>query len=937
MVGRDDELARLLEAFDRAAAGEAQVALVTGEAGIGKTRLVREFVSRLPEDTLVAFGHAVPMSGEAIPYGVAADLLRSLVREVETKRVTDILGDRIVALAPLVPRLGDGTERPIDRLALFAATQDLLADLGSEREVVLVVEDGHWIDDGSLDLLAFWARTLIRGRLMFVTTMRGTDLTPERLSRIDDLRRSFVDVSLTSLTDDDIAAQVRSVRPDADPAEISDVQRLSQGVPLFVEELAEHSEGARSTTVRAYLAARLHSLDGQHARMLEVAAHEPRPFSAQDLAVVAGVDPGSAETAIDAAANSRLLEPAGPRWRFRHELLRLAAVEATTPSGRVAAHRAWAGHLGDSSLADDLVAAADHQEALGVSPEYLAARIRAAEAVWRRGDNAAGRTQWLQALDAVCQLPPTDHGDELDLIMGALGCVAVTWQDVRDKILDRAPAPPDSLRAWQLRLMRYAASVWGERVESSTPTPEELRRAHARLERESPSLLAYTTAFSLLQCLWILRDYDGMRAMIPVAEALSLGLPEQFTHASVAAAEWRMITLVGLEAEPARRTLVEENLRACEGLDTRSRVWALVTAASELANEGDFRGVMRHVDLGLSLVPDVDVDPFWYLVAIRASNASLVLGDWERVLELGTVVASAGDRAHRRELIWHAGLVHAHRGDPAALETARWLREDMAAARPAPYDVADVLEAEMLVPHDPARARELVARHVGRPESTLFDPTNGPWEGPSWGFAAMLAWRGGSTDQAYCDRVDRDSDEGLAGSSLGVAWRREVEAHLARACHRDSVEQWQEVVVRWDEMGASYQAAQDRLRIAELLLPAGDRGTAAEALGSALTAAEALGARPLADEVRALAARARLVLPGHEPAEGETGPLTAREHEVLQLLVQGMTNDQIGSALFMSPRTASVHVSHILQKLGAANRTEVAAVAHRRGLVTGEG
>ena len=67
---------------------------------------------------------------------------------------------------------------------------------------------------------------------------------------------------------------------------------------------------------------------------------------------------------------------------------------------------------------------------------------------------------------------------------------------------------------------------------------------------------------------------------------------------------------------------------------------------------------------------------------------------------------------------------------------------------------------------------------------------------------------------------------------------------------------------------------------------------------------------------------------------GDTGPLTAREYEVHQLLVQGMTNGQIGSALFMSPRTASVHVSHILQKLGAANRTEVAVVAHRRGLVT---
>jgi DNA-binding NarL/FixJ family response regulator len=96
-----------------------------------------------------------------------------------------------------------------------------------------------------------------------------------------------------------------------------------------------------------------------------------------------------------------------------------------------------------------------------------------------------------------------------------------------------------------------------------------------------------------------------------------------------------------------------------------------------------------------------------------------------------------------------------------------------------------------------------------------------------------------------------------------------------------------------------------------------------------------LGARPLADEIRALAARARLRLPGSEPVAGVVnGGLTARELDVLQLLVDGRTNEQIGAALFMSPKTASVHVSHILQKLGAANRTEVATLAHRRGLIS---
>jgi len=855
MVGRDAELSSLLEAFERAGSGEAQVVVVTGEAGIGKTRLVREFVARLPEDAVVAFGHAVPLSGQPIPYGLAADLLRSVVRAVHPKAVENILGVQTKVLAPLVPRLGDGQGRPVDRLALFAASQDLFADLASEGSLVLVLEDAHWADEPSLDLLAFWARTLVAGQLLLLTTLRETDLTPARLERIDGMRRGALAVSLTSLQNDDIAAQVRSVHPTADSAEIAEVQRLSQGVPLFVEELVHNADGARSTTVRAHLAARLRSLDDQDARLLEVAAHEPRPFSSQDLSIVAGVARTSADSAIDAASTARLLEPAGTRWRFRHELLRLAAVESTPPSAQRAAHRAWARHLGESALADDLAAAADHEEALGVSPASLAARIRAAEAVWSGGANSEARAHWLQALTAVRRLPSPAHDDELDHILGALGCVRVTWEDVRDEILDRVTAPSGSLRAWHLRLMRYPASIWGEGVESSTPTSDELLRARRRLEGEAPSFLAYTTAFNLLQCLWLLEDFDGMRATIPVAEQLARGLPDQFTQVSVASAEWRLFTLVGLDQEPARRALVEENLRACESLDTRSRVWAHTTAASELMSEGDFRGVMRHVDVGFSLVPAPEVDDFWYLVAAHAAHASIMLGDWDTVLRLAVATATARDPGYRRSFAWLAGLVQARQGSPEAVTTAQRLRDDMDTAWPAPHDMADAIEAETLLRRDPARARGLVARHIGRPASMLFDPSNGPRMGEAWALAAMLAWRDPWADEQYRADVERESTLGLEGSSAGLAWRREIAAHLARAERRDTLDQWQAVVRGWDDAGVPYYSAQARLRVSELLVAQHELEDAAEVLAHALTTAESLGAGPMADEMRSFAVR----------------------------------------------------------------------------------
>ena len=166
-------------------------------------------------------------------------------------------------------------------------------------------------------------------------------------------------------------------------------------------------------------------------------------------------------------------------------------------------------------------------------------------------------------------------------------------------------------------------------------------------------------------------------------------------------------------------------------------------------------------------------------------------------------------------------------------------------------------------------------------------------------------------------------------------WCAEILAHLRRAEGGDDPDMWREIVDGWDRAGAPYLAARSRTRMAEALLVGDRRTEAAAALGPALSVAEALEARPLADEIRTLASRARLRLPGDDPVmPGATGPLTVREHEVLQLLVEGKTNDQIGAALFISPRTASVHVSHILAKLGAANRTEVTAVAHRLGLVS---
>ncbi|HEX4471574.1 MAG TPA: AAA family ATPase [Nocardioides sp.] len=938
MVGRSVELSLLLEAFERSTQGSAQVAVVTGEAGIGKTRLVRELVDRLPGNTVLAWGHAVPLAGDELPYGVAGDLLRSLVREVDVEVVREALGAGARALGPLVPRLVEDADAALDRLALFTASQELLVDVSARTPVVLVVEDAHWADTSSLDLIRFWARTVTRGSIFVVVTSREaqTDGLAEVLS---DLRRlpHATSVELRTLSEEALDSHIRLLDPEVGHTRLAEIRRLSEGIPLYVEELvaAGQGPGAAVSSVRADLSARLRTLPEDVAALLRLAALHRGPFSTSSLASVSGSDSDQVATAIDIGVSAQLLEEVGGVWQFHHELLRLAALESMAPSARDRGHQAWADVLAGSRRAVDLISAADHLETLGASMEALEARMAAAQAVWNLGTSMEAANQWRKALVLARQLPRDESAREHDDILGAWALAGGTWIDVRELVLrDEAPVEPGSLRGLYYRLARYPASIWSLGDHCEAPTLEEYREALSRLHEEQPSLLAYVTGVVVLQGMWLQERFDAFPETIQVVAELAETLPDRYTNARVALAEFRLIGMVGEEQDAARRKLVEENVRDSVDRDVHSRVWAHTTAAYELTRQGDLTGALVHVHQCYQLIPSPEADRLWSIASEHGSGIALMTGDWDEVLRLAADPLAGPDRYHQWARKWRAGLVQAWRDQEVSLSTAEELRGDMDAVESPPHDFPDVVEAAFLAAREPARARALVAWHLSRPDRTLiFDPSNGPPFGDAWALAAELAWRDPTSDEDYRSRVRRGAQDAAQATTLGGLWVREVEAHLARASGEDSSDAWQRAVAGWDDLPAPYRSAGCRLRWAEVLLGEDERERAEVLLDSALTSAEALRARPLGDEIRSLAGRARLRLPGHTPERTGMGPLTAREQEVLELLVQGKTNDQIGSALFMSPRTASVHVSHILAKLGASNRTEVAAIAHRLGLI----
>ena len=168
---------------------------------------------------------------------------------------------------------------------------------------------------------------------------------------------------------------------------------------------------------------------------------------------------------------------------------------------------------------------------------------------------------------------------------------------------------------------------------------------------------------------------------------------------------------------------------------------------------------------------------------------------------------------------------------------------------------------------------------------------------------------------------------------LGTAWKSEVACRLADRQKEPDCSAWAAVVAAWRAVGHVYYRAIAQVSYAESLMRVGDRDAAATEISEGLATAESLGALPLAQQFRKLARSARIKLQAEEPnpAASPVAYLTSREREVLGLVALGRTNAQIATELFMSPKTASVHVSRIIAKLGVSNRTEAASYAHRHG------
>ncbi|WP_277211966.1 ATP-binding protein [Isoptericola croceus] len=972
LIAREQQVAEFRRSFGRAADGEPGVLLVGGDAGVGKTRLVTHLAATAAgAGGRVVVAHCVDLGEIGIPYLPFTEALGHIQRRAGKDGddvaacVAELVAER-PALARLLDPAGPRTaqdDQHAERLPLLDGVASALAAAGRPgAPLVLVIEDLHWADPSTRDVLRFLVTRLRAENLLLVLTYRSDDvdrrhpLRPllaelHRSERVDHLElEPFTAGELRDFT----TALNDGPLPEGDFAE---VQRRSEGNAFFAEELvaAGLATGTLPWSLADVLHARMQDLEPgvqQLVRLASVAGRQVR----EDLLRAAAertpelTDPAATATALRDAVAHQVLAVEGPHLAFRHALLAEALYLDLLPGERTAMHLSYLAALLDSPELGSAAERAHHAQQGHDLPTALAASHDAA----RRARDLLAPTEELRHLEQVLSLwdsvpdaAARVGADRVDVALDAAGAASRGGQPHRAVQLVRRAVESlhdDPQRQASLRhvLARYLLEVEEDVSEASRQTDLALEVLPADPTEDLASTLAVRGRIEMN------RDDDAAargfleraidvahRAGASHAEAdalaslavLEVGDPDTAARLIESAME-RAIDAGSLSAEMRCRynlattwyyagrldraaDLLHRGLaRAEETATTRSSVGISMRMIAEL---------LRYVRGDLSAAPPRDGVPALEAMVLESAGlyAAVARGD-ERAL----------DRAAALQKDWHLDGFIALTSGGCRIDALTW------AGR---YDEAVEL-AEAVVEHLGAVWSTYFLGRIWISALALAALADAGEEAAAGGAEARQTQRCAAGDELLAvarETAERGRPRGGVLGPEGRAWLRRAEAEHARlvaATNGTPADPavW-EAALQEFSYGYRYEAARSRFRWAQALRAAGDRTAAELEAVEALSEAHEMGARPLADAVLAWARRARIAVPG---TRRETSTLTEREEQVLTLVAQGLSNRQIGEQLYISTKTVSVHVSNVLAKLGVSGRAEAVAVATRRGLLT---
>lgn len=956
LVGRAAELEQLRQAFAAACEGTPTTVLITGEAGAGKSRIVETLATEVGAKARVLIGGCVAQCATELPFAPFTAALRELTAELGPEELLGLLPPGAApSLAVLLPGLGSPEPVPDSdqgRARLFEYLLTLLTRLAERRPCVLVIEDAHWADRSSRGLIGFLVRSQQAAPgLLIVVTHRTEELTrthPVRRQAAELARLPWVErLDVPRLTLREVAKLARQILGrDPDPALLNRVYQRSEGNPLFVESLCNSDqaelEGGIPPSLEDLLLDRVTQLPDAAARVVRAAAVGGNHVGHRLLATVSRPDDSALRAAVDAA----VLTVDGDGYTFRHALIQEAVYESLLPGERVELHTRYADALAaDVTLAISTHAAielAHHLSAVGDARRAIAAAWTAA----REARDTLAYAEELTLLERVLELWPQ--------VDDAAGHVGVDQQSVLSKAVEAAIKAGAHTRGEELATRALAALDPGaDRVRTALllerrgvlraslglPSALDDHQAAVEVIPDTHPAMAYLLNSLATHLLEVPAPDEAQRAASDALRiACQVGDPSSEASAMITLAVLASRTgdLAAQQPRLAKARAIAQGIGAAQ---VALRAWHYESHLLQAYGRLDEAAALARA--GLSAATDAGLARALAPThALDLAGALIGAGDWDEALEtidygLG-LAPSPNDHAHLRAM---AGFIALHRGAIDDAETALTQAAELMAAT-TQFTLDPLLlhrfEAELrLAQGNLTAAADLVADGVA-PESLL----------PATRFMWPLLVIGAQVVKATTTAEDtvhlRGEDllakvrDQTARIRISTPVQAATAATFTAITGEGELAAWQRAVTAWQELRQPLRLGQALLGQAEAMLVGGaERTSIAPVLRQARAIATELRAEPLAERVAVLARRGGISLEGKTPRQ-QASPghgLTQRELEILRLVADGRSNAEIAAELFIAPKTASVHVSHILAKLGVANRVEAAAAAHRRGIL----
>jgi ATP/maltotriose-dependent transcriptional regulator MalT len=912
----------------------------------------------------VLIGGCLELGAESLPFAPFTAVLRELVRDLGAAGVAALLpGGSGRELARLLPEFGTPAgpdEAGEARARLFEQMLVMLEHLAESGPVVLVIEDMHWADQSTMDLLAF----LIRNQwsldgVLIVATYRSDDLHrthPLRpllaeLGRIDWVSR----MDLGRLSRPDTAQLVAQIigREPADDL-LAAVYQRAEGNPLFTEALVGNSAGNGEPGSRLpeslhdLLMAGLRRLPEETQEVVRVASAGGDRIGHGLLTAVTGLDGTALGRALRPAVAANVLLAESDGYAFRHALIREAVHDELLPGEAGQVHSRFAEVIAaDPALVTPGRAPGEqarHWHAARDMPRALVSAWQAAGQARRAlayAEQLAMLSRVLELWDQVPDAAERIGADHVAVLEEAVRAAELAGEDDRGITLAQAalrevdPAVEPVRAALLLRLRGYLKYHIG-RPDFARDLEEAVRLVPA--EPPSPARARVLEALAHYT-LKVQRGWDSPEFRDAAEEAVTAA--RQAGDAATEAAA--LITLAcaepaGENLERIRATLAEARTIAARVRAFPSLLRAAITESDVLEDVGQHEQAAEVAREGLAAAREYGLArTYGAVLANNVAEPLVSLGRWDEADEVIERSLRLFPPRMNRACIWRLA------GDVALA------RGDLSAASGFVASIRSVTEGSRYDPqyHLPLVRLETALRLAqGRPADALAAVADAldRWdveENPRYTWPVLVA---GAQACAVAAREGTLASQAAAllgrlravAAGLPAAGAAQQASRLTFAAEADGAD-WDEAARAWEAVGQPYPLAGALLRAAEAALSAGDRDGAVSRLRRAAALAQSLGARPLGDDITLLARRARIPLgpddDGHAIApEPDRLGLTAREFEVLRLVAAGRSNREIAAELFISAKTASVHVSNILGKLGVTSRGEAAAAAHRRRL-----